>query len=471
MDRRIFLKKSGLLAMSSAFPALALADLSKITNRNLSDSDNSYDVVIVGAGIAGLTCAYLLNLIGVDNIKVVEANARVGGRTESIVSKNGAIIEAGAQWIGPQQRGILSLMRKLGIDAYPSYGSYAPRLEDNLTQEARSDYKQAKKSLDRMSRKVNLKSPWLSSNAELLDSMSLGDWLSNNTQTQEAVELISAHVDAQLGAGIDNISLLYYLFYIKSSGGYDALAYDAQMMLIKGGAQSISLKIAEILGDKVLLDTPVLDIDDTTDSVAIKLGGSPNRTISARKVIVAMMPKDANRINYIQGLPQKRQHLQEHWIASSGAKVHIIYKRPFWRPEIIDNLEIPGIFSAIFDKSHKNTDSGVIMGFPSEGYQTLSSDTNNRIRRIANALAQTLGEQAFDIIDFSEKDWAEEKYISGSVSPLPKYFLTNYGKALRKPVGNIHWAGAETSSRSCGYMDGAVISAVDCFVNVINSMG
>jgi monoamine oxidase len=470
MDRRTFLKNSSLLAMSSAFPALALADSSKLTNWSQSGSDNSYDVVIVGAGIAGLTCAYLLNLIGIDNIKVVEANPRVGGRTESIVSQNGAIIEAGAQWIGPQQWGILSLMRALNIDAYPSYGSRAPRLEDNLTQEARSDYVQAKTLLNRMSREVNLESPWLSSNADFTDSISLGSWLSNNTKTREAVELISAHVDSQLGAGVDDISLLYYLYYLKSSGGYDALAYDAQMMRIKGGAQTISLKLADVLGDKILLDTPVLDIDDSRDSVAIQLAGSPNRTILARKVIVAMMPKDADRINYIQGLPQQRQDLQKHWVTSPGAKVHIIYKRPFWRPEIIDNLEIPGIFSAVYDNSHNNTDSGVIMGFPSEGYQTLPSDTNNRIRQIANALAEILGEQAFNIIDFSEKDWAEEKYISGSVSPLPQYFLTNYGKALQKPVGNIHWAGTETSSQSCGYMDGAVNSAVDCVVKVMDSM-
>jgi monoamine oxidase len=470
MDRRTFLKKSSLIALSSLFPTLALADSSKITNRSQSGDDSSFDVVIIGAGIAGLTSAYLLNLIGIDNIQVVEANSRVGGRTESIVSQNGAIIEAGAQWIGPQQWGILSLMDELGIDAYPSYGSSAPRLEDNLNLEVRTDYEKAKRLLNRMSKHINLDSPWISSNADYLDSVSLGDWLSYNIKSQEAVELINAHVDSQLGAGVDDISLLYYLYYLKSSGGYDALAYDAQMLRIKGGAQSISLKLAEILDNKILLDAPVLDVDDSTDVTAIQLGGSQNRKINARKVIIAMMPKDANKINYIQGLPEIRQNLQEHWVASSAAKVSIVYDRPFWRPEIIDNLEIKGIFSAIYDNSHKNTDSGVLMGFPSEGYQNLPSDPGSRIQQIANALAEVLGEEAFNITDFSEKDWAEEDYISGAVSPLPKYFLTSYGEALRKPVGNIHWAGAETSIHSCGYMDGAVNSAADCVVKVVESM-
>jgi monoamine oxidase len=321
-----------------------------------------------------------------------------------------------------------------------------------------------------MSKQINLDSPWISSNADYLDSVSLGDWLSYNIKSQEAVELINAHVDSQLGAGVDDISLLYYLYYLKSSGGYDALAYDAQMLRIKGGAQSISLKLAEILDNKILLDAPVLDIDDSSDAAAIQLGGSQNRKINARKVIIAMMPKDANKINYIQGLPEIRQNLQEHWVASSAAKVSIVYDRPFWRPEIIDNLEIKGIFSAIYDNSHKNTDSGVVMGFPSEGYQNLPSDPGSRIQQIANALAEVLGEEAFNITDFSEKDWAEEDYISGAVSPLPKYFLTSYGEALRKPVGNIHWAGAETSLHSCGYMDGAVNSAADCVVKVVESM-
>jgi monoamine oxidase len=383
---------------------------------------------------------------------------------------NGAIIEAGAQWIGPQQWGILSLMDELGINTYPSYGSSSPKLEDNLNLEARSDYEKAKRILNRMSSQINLESPWLSSNADYLDSMSLGNWLSYNINNHEAVELINAHVDSQLGAGVDDISLLYYLYYLKSSGSFDTLAYDAQMMRIKGGAQSISLKLADILENKIILDSPVLDIDDSSDAAAIQLGGSQNRTIMARKVIVAMMPKDANKINFIQGLPTTRQNLQEHWVASSDAKVSIVYERPFWRPEIIDNLEIHGIFSAIYDNSHKNTDSGVIMGFPSEEYQFLPSDPNNRIQHIANSLAEILGEQAFNIIDFNEKDWSEEDYIAGAVSPLPKYFLTSYGEALRKPVGNIHWAGAETSIYGCGYMDGAVNSAVDCIVNVVESM-
>jgi monoamine oxidase len=466
----MFLKKSSLLALSSLFPALSLADLTKITPWSQSGNDDSYDVVIVGAGIAGLTCAYLLNLIGIDNIKVVEASTRVGGRTESIVSNSGAIIEAGAQWIGPQQWGIQSLMYELDIEAYPSYGSRAPRLEEYLTPEARADYKKATKLLDRMSKKINLESPWLSIDADYLDSRSLGDWLSNNTQYRDAVELISVNVDSQLGAGVDDISLLYYLFYIKSSGGYDALAYDAQMLRIKGGAQTISLKLADILGNKVLLDAPVLQMDDSTDAVEIQLGGSENRTILGRKAIMAMMPKDADKINFIQGLPETRENLQEQWITSSGAKVSVLYKRPFWRPEIIDNMEVPGIFSAIYDNSHKNSDSGIIMGFPSDEYQNLPSNIDDRIRYVANGLAEILGEQAFDIIDFGEKDWAEEEYISGSVSPLPKYFLTSYGKAIRKPVGNIHWAGAETSIKSCGYMDGAVNSAVDCVVSVVESM-
>jgi monoamine oxidase len=470
MDRRTFLKKTSILAMSSLFPVLSLADTSKVNKWSQSGKDNSYDVVIVGAGIAGMTCAYLLNLIGIDNIKVIEAGSRVGGRTESIVSNNGAIIEAGAQWIGPQQWGIRSLMYELGIEAYPSYGSSAPRLEEYLSPDARAEYKKVIKLLDRMSKKINLESPWISVNAGYLDSRSLGDWLSEKTQNQEAVDLISVNVDTQLGASVNDISLLYYLFYIKSSGGYNALAYDAQMLRIKGGAQSISIKLAENLGNRVLLDSPVMQIDDTSDTVEIQLGGSQNSTIHGRRVIIAMMPKDADRIHYVQGLPATRKNLQEQWISSTGAKVSILYKTPFWRPEVIDNLEIPGIFSAIYDNSHKKTDSGIIMGFPSDGYQNLPIDINERIQYVARGLAEVLGEQAFDIIDFGEKDWAEEAYISGSVSPLPKYFLTSYGKALRKPVGNIHWAGAETSTKSCGYMDGAVYSAVDCVVNVVESM-
>ncbi len=41
---------------------------------------------------------------------------------------------------------------------------------------------------------------------------------------------------------------------------------------------------------------------------------------------------------------------------------------------------------------------------------------------------------------------------------LPPGLLTRYGPLLREPFGRVHWAGTETSTRSHGAIDGAVLS-------------
>ena len=69
------------------------------------------------------------------------------------------------------------------------------------------------------------------------------------------------------------------------------------------------------------------------------------------------------------------------------------------------------------------------------------------------------GRQAAKPIAYIEKNWSEEPWTRGCyVGYTPPGVLTDYGPWIRKPIGRIHWAGAETSDYWNGYMDGAVRS-------------
>ncbi len=69
---------------------------------------NRSDVIVVGAGISGLTAAWRLAQAG-QRVKVIEANKRVGGRTLNHRFASGEVVEVGGQWVGPTQERILSL--------------------------------------------------------------------------------------------------------------------------------------------------------------------------------------------------------------------------------------------------------------------------------------------------------------------------------------------------------------------------
>src|SRR5262245_66520386 len=79
-----------------------------------------HDVVVVGAGLAGLTAARELVAAG-RSVLVLEARDRVGGRVVSREIGGEKIVEMGGQWAGPTQDRLLALAADLGVATFPTY--------------------------------------------------------------------------------------------------------------------------------------------------------------------------------------------------------------------------------------------------------------------------------------------------------------------------------------------------------------
>src|SRR3954452_3676313 len=78
------------------------------------------DVIVVGAGLAGLAAARGVQRRGATAL-VLEARERVGGRTLNEPIGDGKVVEVGGQWIGPGQDRIAALARELGVDTFPTH--------------------------------------------------------------------------------------------------------------------------------------------------------------------------------------------------------------------------------------------------------------------------------------------------------------------------------------------------------------
>ena len=86
-----------------------------------SDLNKTYDVIIIGAGVAGLEAAHQLHLKGIDNVVILEKNDRIGGRVWSVDYK-GTCIEKGGSWISATQ------LRPIPINSNPqAFPSILPR--------------------------------------------------------------------------------------------------------------------------------------------------------------------------------------------------------------------------------------------------------------------------------------------------------------------------------------------------------
>jgi monoamine oxidase len=449
------------------------------------------DVAIVGAGLAGLVAARRLVAAGVRAL-VLEARDRVGGRLLNHEIGEGKIVEVGGQWIGPTQERIAALAAELGVGTFPTYDegrevlemggkrtTYSdfervrPELLRDLSRAisplALVDFEQARARLDRMAKRVSLEAPWQAPKARLWDGQTFATWVRRNTRTAGARSLFELVTEAVWAAEPADVSLLHVLFYTRSGGGFNSLIGTdggAQQDRFEGGSQRLALAMAEELGEEqVRRGSPVRRIDNGGDGVVVHTdGGSAGpASVRARRAIVAVPPTIAGRIAYGPPLPALRDQLTQRMPQGSVIKTMAIYEEPFWRREGLSGQGTSDVGPArvTFDNSPPDGSPGVLLGFLEGRFARhwAMRPAEERREAILAGHARLFGPRAAQPVDLVERIWAEEEWTRGCYGCLMTTGgWTEYGRALREPIGRLHWAGAETATVWNGYMDGAVSS-------------
>lgn len=239
-----------------------------------------------------------------------------------------------------------------------------------------------------------------------------------------------------------------------------------------GGAQQLSEKMAQQLGEKVILNTPVTEINQSGESVIVS---TKNGKFEAKQVIVAMAPPLAARISYIPFLPADRDQFTQHTPMGSSIKIHAIYPKAFWRDNGMSGMAISGSddVSLTVDNSPPSGIPGIIGGF-FEGQESRNwaGKSEKELKEVAlEALVKFFGPEAADPIAFYRADWGSEPWSRGCfTSVFPPGVWTGFPGAIRKSVGRIHWAGTETATQWYAYMDGAIGSGKRAAEEVIRDL-
>lgn len=432
------------------------------------------DVLVIGAGLAGLTAARRLSAAGVD-VMVIEGRDRVGGRTLNLELSDGDVVEIGGQWVGPTQDRVLDLISELGLETYPTYCEGRNVLElggrkstytgtvPKVSPWVLLEMERVRRRLGRMQEEVPLESPWSAPRASEWDGISFSEWMSATTRSKRVRDLFRAASAVVWGADPSEFSLLWALFYMRSGGGLDALLDTrggAQQERLVGGSQEISLKLARDLGERVVLGTTVtrVDQDERGVSLVTSLGSA-----RAQRVIVALPPPLCRGIEFDSSLDFARAQLSARMPMGAVIKATAIYQTPFWRDAGLSGEAVSdqGPVCTTFDNSPYDSEKGALLGFigAREAARHAQLGISERRRRTLESFARLYGEQALHALHYHEQVWGEEELSGGGpvCSPSPGA-LTAYGRALRDPVGRLHWACSESSTVWAGYMDGAVRS-------------
>jgi monoamine oxidase len=150
---------------------------------------------------------------------------------------------------------------------------------------------------------------------------------------------------------------------------------------------------------------------------------------------------------------------------ASGAltKCTAVYDEPFWRDDGLTGEAVTdmGPVETTFDNSPPDGSPGVLVAFIAGpvAVEHARRPVSERRGAVLDCLARLFGDRARSASGYHEQAWAEEEWSGGGpvCSPAPGT-LSLYGDELRRPSGRVHWAGAETATVWCGYMDGAVRS-------------
>jgi monoamine oxidase len=438
------------------------------------------DVVVVGAGLAGLTCARRLVAAGRDVI-VLEARDRVGGRTLNHDLGDGQVVETGGQFVGPTQDRVLALAKELGVETYPATvpgdsvyvrRGKAKRFRGDIPPDlpALPDMGVAMARLARLVPTVPVDAPWTAPKALAWDGQTLETWLRRIGITRGALDLVNVFLSSAYGGEARDASLLFSLWYLATFGNEStpgtldrgiAMEGGAQESRFHGGSQLLSLRMYDDLDGRVRLAEPVRRIAQETRGVTVT---TDSAQWHAAHAVVAVPPVLASRITWDPLLPPQQDQLLQRLPFGTLMKCEAVYDEPFWRADGLSGMGVLRDGSPIrsmFDNTPPSGAPGVLMGFlgGAQWRRWAHRPVAERREAVLRCFAAVVGPRAHEPRDYVEKDWTAEPWtLGGPTSVAAPGVLTELGPWLGRPHGRVHWAGAELSPYWNGFMDGAIRS-------------
>ena len=432
------------------------------------------NVCVIGAGYAGVTAARELMRRGKD-VYVLEARDRVGGRIWS-VERRGHRVDIGGAWIGPAQSeaarwrasSMLRCIRRtqrasnvLFIDnEVKRFRGTVPRLSPI----ALASLALGMARLDLMAKRVPLEAPWEAKRARAWDAQSAGAWIARNMPPGAGREMLDAGVRGLMTCDPSEVSLLHLLLLMRSAGGLNPLLSvegGYQQDLVVGGAATMAERVADELGDRIRLLSPVREIAQSDRGVRVV---ADEIEVEADYAIVATPPALADRISFTPALPPDRAQLLERMLTGSIIKFVVMYHDAFWRTEGLAGLTVR-IGRADRDDDRRGSarrrarcdrrvrvrsarveDVGVVGRRPAQ----------DRARRLGRGVRRRT-----DRRPSSSSPRTGPPNRGRAAARWPTFHpgrSRSSAERCAEPCGRIHWAGTETATVSHGTFDGAIRS-------------
>ncbi len=462
--RRDFLKL-GLGSAATAFlPGIAAAS-------------GRYDAVVVGAGLAGLHAAMLLEEQGL-NVITLEGRDRIGGRVYTLMDVPGKP-EAAGEFIGANYARMINAARRLNVDLVepnplaPSSGWYYRIRGTNIMPDEWPDHELNPLSGDDREILPNRLLFTLSHRNNPLSGRPLDDWIRPEFRKYDIPQ--DRYLREHVGLNDETIRLMNVVLHTDHMSNTSALhecrryavgEFNRSVALaqpdkprslqVKGGNSLLPLAMANSLKNGVLTNKTVYAFEDRGNEVMVRC--ADGTTYRARQVVCSMPYPVMRRVKFWPRLPESFARAVDQIDYGISIQVHFLIKRKYWEDD--------GLPSNIWSDA------------PFERFAALARGENGEP---TSAIAFINGDEAYKYDLMTDKEVADytlrelikvRPAIEGALEPIVVQSchrdvhgagdwvfwrpgqVTEFASRMREPHGNIHFCGEHTALMERG-MEGA----------------
>lgn len=472
LTRRHFLQ----VGLASA-SAIATATISQYRQRAKAQSPIS-PVLIVGAGIAGLTAGYRLAQAGVP-VDIIEARSRVGGRVNTLKKAAGTplIAEFGGEFINSDHICILSLIQEFGLPLIDLLEFDAELIQNTYFFEGRSisleelinDFvpvaAQVEADLEAIDNFEDYTTP--DEAAIAIDNISLTQYLDQIPTTPVIRQLLRIGYTIEFGLNAEEQSPLNLIYFIGTEPGtFEIFGDSDERFYLDGGSETLIQQLAQFVAGSISTGTVLESVREQSDGrFLVSLGRSGISSFERiyDRVILTVPFSVLRNIEIDVELSEVKRAAIDTVGYGTNSKMITGYTDKIWRTQFNSRGDVFSDigFQNIWETSNSryaNTTVGLLTNYTggSQGVAAGAGTATDQAQQLnTNLEAIFPGINGVAIQGQANRSlWTGNPYSLGSyLCYRPGEFTRFYGVEGER-VGNLFFAGEHTSLEYQGYMEG-----------------
>ena len=428
---------------------------------------SDYDVIIIGAGLAGVTAARELSHAG-RSVLVLEANDRLGGRVYT-ADRLGVHLELGGNWIHWLQPHVWAEVTRYGLGV-----DRGPRSEETYWMQngkvVKNDLEGFLKFIDSGQRKLTEHSARLMPRPDLIETSEAFQEADKLTLQEvfDSLDLSDEERDANECAWVghcngplNEVGYSAALRWTAAAGGEWSIMHTATSVLrIKAGNNTLVDAIAADGSAEYRLNTPVVSVRHSDDSGEVTT--ADGTVITARRIISTLSLNILNELDVSPALHPIKRAASEEGTASKGLKLWIRVKGPI-KPFFAYSTQHHPL--SVIRTEFVGEEDAVLVAFGADIDRFDFED----IEQVSEALK--VWRDDLEVLEIAAHPWGRDPYARETWLIQRAGAYSRSQEELRRPEGALHFASGDIANLWAGFFDGAIESGLETARNVNKELG